>query len=110
MRRLFLLSLLLALILLPSCSPSDHFAGGRPITPEDLESISAEVFGTVEAPNETATAEPSPYTIVYWISESNVYHTHKDCAHLTGKLSIKQSTLQTATGKGLKPCKDCESK
>ena len=109
MRRLFPLALLLALILLPSCSPSDRFEGGRPVTPEELESISAEVFGTDGDTAETETeAAINLNTTVYWLENGSVYHTDPDCSHLEGKRSIKQTTLRTAETNGLRLCKDCE--
>ena len=109
MRRLFLLFLLLALILLPSCTPSNRFEGGRPITPEELESISAEVFGTNEEPDETDTAAPNPNTTVYWLESGSVYHTDPDCSHLAGKRNVKQTTRRTAESGGLRSCKACEN-
>ena len=106
MRRFILLPLLLTLILLPSCSPSDRFEGGRPITPEDLESVSAEVFGTADGSVESQPLNPN--STVYWLKDGTVYHTDTDCSHLSGKRNIKESTLRTAESNGLRPCKDCE--
>ena len=105
MRRFILLPLLLALVLLPSCAPSDRFEGGRPITPEELESVSAEVFGTAEG---SAESQPlTPNSTVYWLKDGTVYHTDTDCVHLSGTRNIKQTTLRTAEQKGLRLCKDC---
>ena len=109
MRRLFLLFLLLALILLPSCSPSNRFEGGRPVTPEELESISAEVFGTDGDPAESETAAPNPNATVYWLESGSVYHTDPDCSHLAGKRNVKQTTRRTAESGGLRACKACEN-
>lgn len=108
MRRFILLPLLLALVLLPSCAPSDRFEGGRPITPEELESVSAEVFGTAEE-----SAESQPLTLnstVYWLKDGTVYHTDPDCVHLSDKRNIKSTTLRTAEQNGLSLCKDCGGK
>ena len=110
MRRFILLPLLLALVLLPSCAPTNRFEGGRPITPSELESISAELFGTGEAsePTETETGTPlSPNQTVYWVPGGDVYHVRTDCAHLSGKRNIQQYTLRTAESNGLRLCKDC---
>ena len=108
MRRFILLPLLLALVLLPSCAPSDRFEGGRPITPEELESVSAEVFGTAE---ESAESQPlTPNSTVYWLKDGTVYHTDPDCVHLSGKRNIKSTTLRTAEQNGLSLCKDCGGK
>ena len=108
MRRFILLPLLLALVLLPSCAPSDRFEGGRPITPEELESVSAEVFGTAE---ESAESQPlTPNSTVYWLKDGTVYHTDPDCVHLSDKRNIKSTTLRTAEQNGLSLCKDCGGK
>lgn len=108
MRRFILLPLLLALVLLPSCAPSDRFEGGRPITPEELESVSAEVFGTAER---SAESQPlTPNSTVYWLKDGTVYHTDPDCVHLSDKRNIKSTTLRTAEQNGLSLCKDCGGK
>ena len=110
MRRLFPLALLLALILLPSCAPANSFDGGRPITPEDLESISAEIFGTAaeSEPAEAGTETPfNPNQTVYWLPGGGVYHVSTDCAHLSGKRNIQKYTLRTAETNGLTLCEDC---
>ena len=105
MRRFILLPLLLALILLPSCAPDGRFEGGRPITPEELESVSAEVFGTADGPAESQPLTPN--STVYWLKDGTVYHTDTDCVHLSGKRNIKSTTLRTAEQNGLSLCKDC---
>lgn len=110
MRRFILMPLLLALILLPSCAPDGRFEGGRPITPEELESVSAELFGTSEesVPAEAETGIPlNPNQTVYWVPGGDVYHVRTDCAHLSGKRNIQQYTLRTAESNGLRLCKDC---
>lgn len=108
MRRFILLPLLLALVLLPSCAPANSFEGGRPITPEELESVSAEVFGTAEG---SAESQPlTPNSTVYWLKDGTVYHTDTDCVHLSGKRNIKSTTLRTAEQNGLSLCKDCGGK
>jgi hypothetical protein len=105
MRRFIILSLLLALILLPSCSPANRFDGGRPITPEDLESISAEVFGTADGSVESQPLNPN--STVYRLRDGTVYHTDRNCVHLSGKRNVMESTLRTAEQNGLSLCKDC---
>ena len=108
MRRFILLPLLLALVLLPSGAPANSFEGGRPITPEELESVSAEVFGTAEG---SAESQPlTPNSTVYWLKDGTVYHTDTDCVHLSGKRNIKSTTLRTAEQNGLSLCKDCGGK
>ena len=106
MRRFILL--LTALLILPSCA-ENVTVGGRPVTPEELESISAEVFGTNGDPAESETAAPNPNAIVYWLESGSVYHTDPDCSHLAGKRNVKQTTRRTAESGGLRSCKACEN-
>ncbi len=108
MRRFIILSLLLTLILLPSCAPANRFSGGRPVTPSELESISADLFGVIDEPAQTQA--PDLNKIVYWLPDGSVYHQSPDCSHLSGKRNIKESTLRTAESNGLRPCKDCGGK
>ena len=105
MRRFILLSLLLALVLLPACAPANRFAGGRPITPSLLEAVSAEISDVTASYTDTQTLNPNG--TVYWLKDGTVYHTDTDCVHLSGKRNIKQTTLRTAEQKGLRLCKDC---
>ena len=109
MRRFILLLTALALLILPSCA-ENNTVGGRPVTPEELESISAEVFGTQGEDAETETTERNPNTTVYWLKEGTVYHVHPDCSHLVGKRNVKESTLRTAEANGLRMCRDCGDK
>ena len=114
MRR-FILPLII-LLLLPSCTARNDFEGGHPITPEELESISAQVFASGEAseapeePAQTEKIQPNLNTTVYWLKDGTVYHLYADCPHLSGKLSVKHSTIRTAESRGLRLCKDCENK
>ena len=108
MRRFILLLTALALLILPSCAENDT-VGGRPVTPEELESISAEVFGTDGDPAESETAAPNPNATVYWLESGSVYHTNPDCSHLAGKRNVKQTTRRTAESGGLRSCKACEN-
>ena len=62
MRRLALLLTVLLLLILPSCDPSDGFKGGRPITKEDLESVSASLFTTTEPEDEQTATPPTHET------------------------------------------------
>ena len=115
MRRFILLLTALALLILPSCV-ENNTVGGRPVTPEELESISAQVFGTAsesqepEQTGQTEKIEPNLNTTVYWLKDGTVYHLYADCPHLSGKLSVKETTLRTAEANGLRLCKDCENK
>ncbi|MBO5511748.1 MAG: hypothetical protein J6B24_08460 [Clostridia bacterium] len=118
MRRLFpaTLSLLLALILLPSCSPAPNgFSAGRPITKDELASLSAELFTEAAEPNETVPEEteevngltPDPHQTAYWVWNGSVYHLKRDCPRLADPQFCKQSTVRTAEDMGLRPCKHC---
>ena len=116
MRRLFLLFLLLALILLPSCSPAPNgFSAGRPITKDELASLSAELFTEAAEPNETVPEEteevngltPDPHQTAYWVWNGSVYHLKRDCPRLADPQFCKQSTVRTAEDMGLRPCKHC---
>lgn len=109
MRHIIPLLATLALLLLPSCTAETGFEGGRPVTPEELESISAQVFGTNEEPDKTDTAVPNPNSTVYWLESGSVYHTDPACSHLAGKRNVKQTTRRTAEASGLRACKACEN-
>ena len=58
MRRVILLLTVMLLLILPSCAPSNDFHGGRPITKDDLESISSSLFTTAAEPNDSLATEP----------------------------------------------------
>ena len=135
MRRLALLMTVLLLVL-PSCAPSDGFTGGRPITKEDLASVSASLFNTtaepesVQAPDsssaETTTppdtdtdtettsstegGETDPTDTVYWLSTGSVYHLDRNCSHIAGKENVNQTSVQEAQDNGRRLCKTCEKK
>ena len=122
------LSCLLPILLtLSACNPQDNFHAGRPITKEELASISAELFSTAPEPSETADAPDNKDTsctetnavsteettisnlnqIVFWLDGGNVYHIDSNCRHLEGSRTVKESTLRTAEILDLRPCKDC---
>ena len=111
--------LLLILLTFSACNPQDNFHAGRPITKEELASISAELFSTAPEPSETADAPDGKDTsveeattsnlnqTVFWLDGGDVYHTDPDCRHLEGSRTVKESTLRTAEILDLRPCKDC---
>jgi len=128
MRRLALLMTVLLLVL-PSCGTSDDFKGGRPISKEDLESVSASLFTTAAEPEDEQTATPptdettasdtdtdtepaetGSTDTAYWLSSGSVYHLDPDCSHIAGKENINQTTLQEAEENGRRLCKTCEKK
>ena len=119
--------LLLLLLTFSACTPQDTFHAGRPITKEELASISAELFSTAPEPSETAASPDSKDTscsetsavsteetttsnlnqIVFWLDGGNAYHIDPNCRHLEGSRTVKESTLRTAEILDLRPCKDC---
>ena len=131
MRRLALLMTVLLLVL-PSCAPSNDFQGGRPITKEDLESISASLFTTAADPEDIQTTEPSDAAVttvtdtdttsdtepsetgsadtVYWLTTGSVYHLDLNCSHIAGKENVNHTTIQEAEENGRRLCKTCEKK
>ena len=135
MRRLALLLTTILLLVLPSCDPSNDFKGGRPISKEDLASVSASLFNTTAAePNKAQTTEPqaletttfsdtntvtTPTTepaesdntdIVYWLTTGSVYHLDANCSHIAGKENVNQTSVQEAQDNGRRLCKTCEKK
>ena len=84
----------------------DTFQAGRPITKEELLSMSEALF--TEAP------EPDviyPEGTVHWTAGGSVYHTHADCSHLRRSKEILHGTLDEAIDAGKdKICSSCEKK
>ncbi len=111
MRRSVLCLLLAALFLLPSCAPSDGFDAGRPITPEELASLSAELFTAATEPaeeeRETVLRDPNR---VYWVKGGSVYHFDPDCPHLKNAKNVIEGTFRTAAWSyGIeKACSSCD--
>ena len=129
MRRLALLMTVILLLVLPSCGASDDFKGGRPITKEDLESVSASLFTTAAEPEDEQTATPptnettasdtdtdaepaetNPTDTVYWLTTGSVYHLDPNCSHIAGKENVNESSVQEAEENGRRLCKTCEKK
>ena len=128
MRRLALLMTVLLLVL-PSCGTSDDFKGGRPISKEDLESVSVSLFTTAAEPEDEQTATPptdettaldtdtdtepaetDPTDTVYWLSTGSVYHLDPNCSYIAGKENVNETSLQEAEENGRRLCKTCEKK
>lgn len=128
MRRLALLMTVLLLVL-PSCGTSDDFKGGRPISKEDLESVSASLFTTAAEPEDEQTATPptdettasdtdtdtepaetDPTDTVYWLTTGSVYHLDPNCSYIAGKENVNETSLQEAEENGRRLCKTCEKK
>ena len=108
-----LIPLFIILLLLPSCSPAPNdFSAGRPITKDELASLSAELFTEVPEPDteapteETAVRDPNR---VYWVEGGSVYHFDRDCAHIRDAEDVIEGTYRTAEwsyGIG-KACSSC---
>ncbi len=120
----FLAVLLVFLLPLSSCAPSDGFHTGRPITKEELASISAELFTASDEPEHSASdpeasveAGDSSHAqesvtahlnqTVYWAMDGKNYHADRNCHRLLGEFSVKESTRRSAETNGLRPCRDC---
>ena len=107
MRRFIPILTAALLLLLPSCAPSDGFSAGRPVSKDELASISAELFtqgeepvsGTGDEPTYTD-REPNTY---YWTESGSVYHKYRDCRHLKDYINKQLPFLAyifPETGKG----------
>ena len=94
-----ILMVLTAALLLPSCAPA-RFDAGDPVTPEELEAISAEIF--------TEEAEMNGLTVVYWVESGSTYHKTTTCRYLKNAKDIRYSSLALAVKQGKsKPCSAC---
>ena len=112
MRRIIPILTLLLLLLFPSCTYSDGFSAGQPISKDELASISAELFtqggepvsDTEESPKYTD-REPNTY---YWTENGSVYHKYRDCYYLQNAESVKSGTVLTARTNGKeRVCTEC---
>ena len=104
-----LLFLMIICLLLPSCHSGNEFDGGRPISKEELESISAALFGETGEPADTAPLltdrEPNTY---YWTKSGRVYHKYRDCPYLKNAKEIESGGLISAESQGREsPCSLC---
>ena len=112
MRRLIPLCLILTLtltLILSACTPTKGFDGGRPITREDLESMSSACFPDGDSADESSPVytdrEPNTY---YWTDGGTVYHKYRDCIHLKNVRSIRSGSLISARADGRsKGCSSC---
>jgi hypothetical protein len=109
MRRVIPVLLTVLLLLLSACSPADGFEEGRPISKEELESISAALFGETGEPADTAPLltdrEPNTY---YWTKSGRVYHKYRDCPYLKNAKEIESGGLISAESQGREsPCSLC---
>ena len=77
--------LLLILLLLPSCSPTDTFHAGRPITKEELASISATLFTVAEEPD-SSPVEPESSA-----AESNISTSESEDADTAAESTVAEA-------------------
>ena len=102
--------LLSSLFLLVSCTPSDTFHGGKPVTKDELAYISAELFSSPNDPFDTVKDSPDrDPNRVYWVKGGSVYHYDPDCPHIRGEKGVIEGTFRTAEWSyGIeRPCHDC---
>ena len=112
MRRILPVCIALFLLLLPSCTPSDNFSAGQPLTKDELAALSSELFTQGEEPVSEADTAPK-YTdrepnTVYWTKNGSVYHKYRDCYYLQNAESVKSGTVLTARTNGKeRACSEC---
>ena len=103
-----LIFLLIICLLLASCHGGDEFVGGRPITKEELASLSAELSGGTKEPTETAKNDGTVLYLVYWSAGGSVYHFTTDCRHLKDVKTVESGSIGDAVNKGKeKACSAC---
>ena len=103
-----LLPLLTICLLLASCHSGGEFDGGRPISKEELASLSAELSGDAKEPAETAKNDGTVLYLVYWSEGGSVYHFTTDCRHLKDAKTVESGSIGDAVNKGKeKACSAC---
>ena len=103
-----LLVLLIICLLLPSCHSGNEFDGGRPISKEELASLSAELFNDTSEPAQPAPGDGNTLYMVYWSDGGSVYHYAMDCRHLKDSKSIRAGSIRDAQENGKeKACSTC---
>ena len=103
-----LLCLIMICLLLSSCRGGDGFDGGRPISKEELASLSAALLTNTAEPEEATRGQAEGFYLVFWTDGGSVYHMTMDCRHLKNAKSIRSGSIQAAldSGKG-KACSVC---
>ena len=95
----------------------DGFKGAVTITPELLQEISAEIFGTrliTEEVSPTTTVSGPAVTLaddsdVLWLANGSAYHLYKDCHYLRDKENVIEGSVMDAKQQGVeKFCSSCE--
>ena len=92
MRFPILLLVLASLLFLSACTVDDGFDAGRPITPEELESLADHYGGEAQAPAEG--------DVVYWTEGGSVCHRDRNCRYLKNSRNIQSSSYAVACQNG----------
>ena len=95
--RLFIL--LLGMLWLTACAPKEDFAAGKPLTRDELASLSAELF-TEAAEPETMGNRFSSRVVVYWTEGGGVYHYDRNCYHLKRADAVESGSVKHAWSLG----------
>lgn len=98
MRRLIAFFLIAAALALPACTPSDDFSAGRPLTRDELASLSAELCTGAREPETVGGF--STQVVVYWTEGGSVYHLSKECYHLKRAASVESGSVSRAWALG----------
>lgn len=94
MRRLIAVLMILAVLALPACTQSDDFSAGKPLTRDELTSLSAELC--TEAWEPETVGGFSTQVVVYWTEGGSVYHLSKDCYHLKRAGAVESGSVSHA--------------
>ncbi len=95
-----------SLWLLAACTPTDRFVAGRPITPEELESLGESIRNA--SPETWNASTLYPAGTVYWMQNSLVHHESPTCGRLAGADKIFVGSLADAEEAGNpNPCSAC---
>ena len=95
MHRLPILLALICLLFLTACTANDGFDAGRPITPEELESL-ADAFQKDDA----SAPSISITDTVFWTEGGSVCHRDENCRYLKNAKEIKRGTYGVAAKEG----------
>ncbi len=109
MRPFLLFWILLGVILLSACTPTENLEAGDSLSPEGLASLSAELFTEAEEPD-TADGFHNR-EIVYWTEGGTVYHRDRDCYHLKKAETVVEGSVKHARKEGKeRVCSACGEK
>lgn len=103
MRRFYIMSLLLLLVLAGCRAPSKvEASGGEVLSPEEQQSLYEQ---RVEQEGEPNTAHRGT---VYWTPSGTKYHKDPDCSYIQNAKQLQSGTVAQATNHGAsEPCSRC---